>query len=131
MLSLWILVTFSITDFFYYFNSFRFWEFPSVLRSAIDNKQINFNCFFKILRSRSRMSLKFVTLQLHINYTLITFCSNLSNEITKVNRIDLRRRFNKLSQDTPSLTIVTPDSFCDTENWPLYPPQPRGCLVIS
>ena len=119
--------------FFYYFNSFRFWEFHSVLRSAIDNdnKQINFNCFFKILRSRSRMSLKFVTVQLHINYTLITFCSNLSNEITKVNRIDLRRKFNKLSQDTPSLTIVTPDSFCDTENWPVYTPQPRGCLVIS
>ena len=31
----------------------------------------------------------------------------------------------------PSLISATPDSFCGTENWPLYPPQPRGCLVDS
>ena len=112
--------------FFHYFISFRFGEFPSVLRSVIDNKQINFNCFFKILPSRHECHLSLY----QSNYTLF-FCSNISNEITKVNRIQLRRKFNKLSQGTPFLKTVTTDSFCDTENWPLYPPRSRGCLVIS
>ena len=48
---------------------FRFEEFPSVLRSIdylLDNKQIDFTCFFRILPSKSRMSLKFVTNKLYI-----------------------------------------------------------------
>ena len=59
--------------------------------------------------------------QICISVPLTTLFSNLSNRITKVNTFDIGRKYNKLSQGTPSLTIVTPDSFCDTENWALYP----------
>ena len=102
---------------FDYFKSFRFREFPSALINVLDNKQINFNCFFKLYLLGHECHL---TLQ-QSNYILTTLFSNLSNRITKVNTFDLGRKFNKFSQVTPSLTIVTPDSLCDTENWPLYP----------
>ena len=44
-----------ISIFQYLADSFRLQEFPSVLRSTdypIDNKQIDFNCFFRILPSK-------------------------------------------------------------------------------
>ena len=44
---------------FYYFNSFCSRKFPSALRNIIRNKQINFNCFFIILPSGSRLPLNF------------------------------------------------------------------------
>ena len=55
--------------FFQYLNSFRFEEFPSVLWSIAylnDNKQITFNYFFRILLTKSRTSLKFVTNKLFL-----------------------------------------------------------------
>ena len=78
--------------FFQYFNCFRFEEFRSVLWSIdylIDNKQINFKCFFGILPTKSRMSLKSVTNKLNIN----CFCLNPSDKITNINGIALRRKF--------------------------------------
>ena len=91
--------------FFQYLNDFNisishrffcFEEFPSILRSIdylLDNKQIDFTCFFRILPSKSCMPLKFVTNKLHIN----CFCLNPSDEITSMNGIALRRKFNILS----------------------------------
>ena len=101
--------------FFQFLNSFRFEEFPSVLRSIyylIDNKQINFNCFFGILPTKSRVSLKFVTNKLNIS----CFCLNLFHKITSANGIALRRHFDILSIWYTSPITVTPDSFCDPEN---------------
>ena len=117
-----VFMNFCITDSFkilmisifqYLADSFRFQEFPSVLRSTdylIDNKQIGFNCFFRILPSKSPspsyvrsiyvlclrgwwMSLKFVTNKFHIN----CFCINPSDEMTSMNGIALRSKFNLLS----------------------------------
>ena len=65
--------------FFHYFISFRFGEFSSALRSVIDNKQINFHCFFKILSSWSRMSPKFVSI------IIILFKRMYLNMLSKVN----------------------------------------------
>ena len=116
----WALFLWFHHRFFYYFNSFRFREFPSALINVIDNKQINFNFFFKLYLLGHEYHL---TLQ-QSNYILTTLFSNLSNRITKVITFDLGKKFHKLSQGTPSLTIVTPDSLCDTEKWPLYPLSP-------
>ena len=59
------------------------------------------------------------------------FCGNGRYQSQVGETFDLRRKSNKLPQGTPSLILATPDRFCGTENWPLYPPQPRGCLVNS
>ena len=48
----------------------------------------------------------------------------------KVNTFDLRRESNKLQQGTPSLTLATTDSFCNTENWPTIPLSPWGLWLF-
>ena len=91
------------------------------------NKQINFNCFFKIIPSQSRFSLNSIVTQLVLN----TLFAHPLTESHEGENFDLRRKFNKLQQGTPSLILAITDCFCGTESWPLYPPQPRGCLVNS
>ena len=45
--------------------------------------------------------------------------------------IALRRKFKILSiWYAPSPRIVTSESFCNPEGWPLYPSQSQGCLVF-
>ena len=84
---------------FDYFKSFRFREFPSALINVLDNKQINFNCFFKLYLLGHECHL---TLQ-QSNYILTTLFSNLSNRITKVNTFDLRRNLANFHRVHPPL----------------------------
>ena len=136
---LFVFMNFCITDSFnilmtsifqYLTDSFRFEEFPSVLRSIdylIDNKQIDFNCFSRILPSKSPMSLKFVKNKLHIN----CFCLNPPGKITSMNGIALRRKFNILSI---WYTLPYNSHFWQfLWSWELasVSPQPGGCLVFS
>ena len=104
--------------FFQYLNSFRFEEFPSVLWSIAylnDNKQITFNYFFRILLTKSRTSLKFVTNKL--------FLLNTSDKIKSLNGIAWRSKFKVLVLLRYIIAIrynlpynSTFDSFCDREN---------------